>query len=266
MSPPMAELVERRGPFPVRFRVAQVQRVEQLTPRMKRIVVGGPDLEGFHTEAPDDHVKLAFPIDDASGAPRLVLPEIGPRGPVFPEGPRSPLRDYTPRCFDADTLELTLDFVMHGLGGPAVTWASRAAPGDRLGIGGPRGSLIVSDAVERFVLVGDATALPAIARRLAELPAGKEARVIVAVADAEEEQELESRASVEVEWVHGEDPAAVVRAASALELPPAPFFAWIAGESGMMRAVRDALLERGAQRELMRASGYWKLGAADHRE
>ena len=80
------------------------------------------------------------------------------------------MRDYTPRRYDLDTLELDIDFVLHG-DGPASTWAEQAKPGQFLHIGGPRGSMIVPDIFDSYLLIGDETALPAIARRLEGLAA-----------------------------------------------------------------------------------------------
>jgi NADPH-dependent ferric siderophore reductase len=53
----------------------------------------------------------------------------------------------------------------------------------------------------------------------------------------------------------------------ALEVPRGEYFAWVAGESSAVPAVRDHLLaERGARKEWMRAAGYWKRGVASHHD
>ena len=64
-----------------------------------------------------------------------------------------------------------IDFVLHG-DGPAASWAANAVAGSLVGQGGPRGSLVVSDDFDWYLLAGDETALPSIARRLEELPPG----------------------------------------------------------------------------------------------
>ena len=150
-----------------RLRLAEVVRVEPISPHMLRIVFGGADLAGFVSAAADDHVKLFFP---PKGEDRPILPTLGPNGQSFPEdGPRPIARDYTPRLFDPNKRELVIEFVLHGEG-PASEWAAQAKPGRRLGIGGPRGSVIMADDYDAYLLVGDETALPAIARRLEEMP------------------------------------------------------------------------------------------------
>src|SRR6266568_4230449 len=72
------------------------------------------------------------------------------------------MRDYTPRRFDAVQRELDIEFALHG-DGPAATWAAQAAPGQRVMIGGPRGSFIVPTDFDWHLLIGDETALPAVA-------------------------------------------------------------------------------------------------------
>jgi len=221
-----------------------VRRVRRLTPQMLRVTLAGEALQGFVSAAPDDHVKVFFP--GSGGEPAA--------------------RDYTPRRYDAQSLELDLDFVLHG-DGPAAQWAASAQPGQRLVIGGPRGSFVVSDDFDWYLLLGDETALPAIGRRLEELRAATRVQVIIEVADAAEQQPLHSRARLEVTWLHrgaGEPGQAepLVGALSALSLPPGEGYAWIAGESQVARALREHLVhQRGLSKSWVKAAGYWKRGA-----
>ena len=53
-----------------------------------------------------------------------------------------------------------------------------------------------------YLFIGDETALPAIGRRLEELPAGSHAVVIAEVEDAAEEQSFTSKAKLRIHWVH----------------------------------------------------------------
>ena len=45
----------------IKRRKLDVLRVVELTPRMRRITLGGPELAGFISLGSDDHVKLFFP-------------------------------------------------------------------------------------------------------------------------------------------------------------------------------------------------------------
>ena len=190
----------RRVRHELRRRRLQVSRVTRLSPHIVSITFTGPDLAGFVSASFDDHVKLMLP---PPGVSELVLPELGPDGPSFPEGaPRPVMRDYTPRRFDAAALELDIEFAIHG-DGPAATWAAQAQPGQMVGIGGPRGSFLIPEAFDWHLLVGDDTALPAIARRLEELPAGKPVTVVLGVAPVLR-RALSSKADVTLHWVEPE--------------------------------------------------------------
>ncbi|AZR33574.1 siderophore-interacting protein [Xanthomonas vasicola] len=243
-----------------RLRSVQVVRCEAITPQMRRIVFGGSELAGFESTAPDDHVKLFFP--NADGA--FVLPTMTPEGPRHEEGSLpSPARDYTPRLFDPQNGELRIDFVLHG-DGVASSWAAQAQPGDPLNIGGPRGSFLVADDYDHYVLIGDETALPAIGRWLEAMPADMHAEVFIEIADAAERQELLSAAEVRVNWLerNGFDAASSTLLEDSLrdyEPEDGDTFYWIGAESMRARAMRKFLEEHlGVDKAWVRAKGYWK--------
>jgi NADPH-dependent ferric siderophore reductase len=259
-----AERTARRVRHETKTRLLQVRDVSRITPQMVRIVVGGDALAGFISAAHDDHVKLFFP---QPGQDKPVLPTPSPNGPVYPEGALRPAaRDYTPRRYDAAANTLVIDFVLHG-DGPAATWAARARPGDFLGVGGPRGSFIVPDDFDWYLLAGDETALPAIGRRLEELPAGARAIVVAEVANAAEEQRFGTNARVETHWLHraGAEPGhhlLLQQAIAKLSLPSGEGYAWVAAEAGTAKALRRYLVDqRGLPKDRVKAAAYWKHGA-----
>ncbi|HEY0956655.1 MAG TPA: siderophore-interacting protein [Roseateles sp.] len=249
---------------PLRARLLQVQRIDALSPRLRRITLGGPALEGFVSPAPDDHVKLLFP---ARGEALPVLPSFGPQGVSYPEGAARPAaRDYTPRTFDPQRQTLTLDFVLHG-DGPASTWAASAAVGDFLGVAGPRASRVVNpQAHTHWLLLGDETALPAIARWLEWLPPDRRVTVRVEVGSPSDRIALPGHEGLDLAWVQRRPaPQGCALLAAVCSLPLTPGYAWIASESAQMRGLRQHLLsERGWPREHLHAAGYWKRGKADH--
>ena len=247
------------------LRELEVLRVQRLTPHMQRIVLGGNALRGFLSASPDDHVKLFFPNRQG----QLVLPSIGQGRLEFPEGIEpSPMRDYTPRRYDDELNELTIDFVLHG-DGPAASWAEQAAPGQRLGAGGPRGSFVVAGDFDHYVMIGDETALPAIGRWLEELPYGAHAIVLAEIPGSADRQSLESRARVDFSWFERDnlDAASSQLLEHALERLPTPdgdTFWWIAAESGRARRMRQHLADqRGVPKDWLRATGYWKADGSD---
>jgi NADPH-dependent ferric siderophore reductase len=260
----MATHQHQRLRHDVVLRTLDVLRVERLTPHMQRVVLGGAELRGFHSASPDDHVKLFFPNRDG----RLVLPTPGPDGLDYPAGHEpSPMRDYTPRHHDAGRGELTIDFVLHG-DGPASTWAAQAAPGQRLGAGGPRGSFVIADDFDHYVLAGDETALPAIGRWLQEMPPGMRATVLAEIPGADDRQPLPTRAGVEIVWLERDGTPAdrSGRLELALQGLPAPVgdtFYWIAAESGRTRAMRLWLDQRGIPKDWIKAKGYWKAAPGE---
>ncbi|TCV97587.1 NADPH-dependent ferric siderophore reductase [Luteibacter rhizovicinus] len=246
---------------PIRMRRLTVKRVKRLTPHMLRITLEGADLAGFVSAAPDDHVKLFFPVADGSLNPPVFTPD----GPVYPEGVEpSPSRDYTPRRYHEAAGELDIDFVLHGEG-PASSWAEQAKPGDLLGVGGPRGSLIVASDFDTYVMVGDETALPAIGRWLETLPASAQAIVLAEIADAAERQTFTSAASVETMWIDRSGASASIEAVlHALPTPAGDTFWWVATESKRARALRQHLVEeRGVDKDWVKATGYWKLDSSE---
>jgi NADPH-dependent ferric siderophore reductase len=262
---PMTSHTHQRVRHTVVFRTLDVLRVEHLSPHMQRIVFGGAELHGFVSAAPDDHVKLFFP----NSVGEIVPPVLGPNGPTFPPGREySPMRDYTPRNHDGELNELTVDFVLHG-DGPAATWAAQAAPGQRIGAGGPRGSSLVADDFDTYVLVGDETALPAIGRWLEEMPEGTHVEVLLEIPHAEDRQALRSGAHVKMTWLERNGTAAgqsdlLEQALRALPTPIGDTFYWIASESRRTRNMRLWLSEeRGVPKDWMKAKGYWKANADD---
>lgn len=252
-----------------RIRVLDVVGVTDITPRMRRITLGGEQLAGFFSPGHGDHIKVFFP---EPGQPP-VLPELGPDGLKFPEDrPRPQMRDYTPRYHDTENGTLDIDFVLHG-DGPAASWAAQAAVGQKLVIGGPRGSLLVPLAFDWYFFAGDETGLPAIARRLEELPDGAPAVAVIEVEDAKEEQTLLTRARLSLTFVHRNGVPAgtgsgLIDAIAALPtLPPGDGYAFLAGEAAASRAIRAHLVEvRGFNPEWVKAAGYWLHGVADAHE
>ena len=241
----------------IKRRKLEVLRVTDVTPKMRRITLHGPDLTGFISLGTDDHVKLIFASTPEEQA---ALESFVPGAPS--DGPKPVMRDYTPRRYDPASGELDIDFVLHGEG-PAATWAEQAEPGQFLHIAGPRGSMIVPDIFDSYLLIGDETALPAIARRLEGLAAHRSALVVVEVADQGEQQVFNNQAQVDVIWiVRGEQN--LLDVTRRLEMPEGKLYAWVATESGLSRKLRRVLLDEfGLEEEFVKAAGYWRVDGGD---
>ena len=258
----LSALAPQRVRYPMRFRVLDVREVQHITPHLVRVTMEGDALEGFSSLGFDDHVKLFFP-DPTTG--QLVIPTMGPDGLIWPDGAKPTMRDYTPRRFDDVARTLEIDFALH-TAGPATRWAEQARPGQQLGVGGPKGSFIVPTGFDWHLLIGDDTALPAIARRLAELPPNAKAKVLLEVDGAADHITFESAAEFDVVWVHRSDAAAgdapLLNALHGMQISAGIFHTWIGCESAQAKALRAYLVtECGANPKLIRASGYWRKGS-----
>jgi NADPH-dependent ferric siderophore reductase len=163
---------------------------------------------------------------------------------------------------------LTIDFGLHATG-PATSWVARARPGMQIGIAGPRGSGLLSNRFEWNLLIGDETALPAIARRLEELPSHVTAIVVALVDNQTERYPLPERAGTEIRWAPRQDTGDswLSRALSNIELPSDIGFAWVAGEAAMAHAVRRQLIDvRRFEKSCVKAAAYWRTGAVGKHE
>lgn len=259
----------RREPPP--FRRVAVRRIEQLTPRMTRVVLGGPELEGLRIEEPAASVRLLLP---RRGEREIVMPTWTGNQFELPGGERAPIRTFTPRHVDDGptdqptdgqgdgTPELTIDVVVHDEGA-AIDWLRAAEPGDEVAVSGPgRGEEIDTDA-DSYLLAGDETALPAIAQLLEVLPHSMPVAVHVEIATPDARLALPDHPGAEVTWheaVPGAPPgdgfAGAIEGADEL-----PERIWVAGEAAAVQRVRRHLFdERALPRSAVTARGYWKLG------
>ena len=239
----------RRVRHEPRRRMLTVRQVETIAAHMVRVTLSG-DLEGFTSLGFDDHVKLFFPDGtmNAEGAPNMLG------------------RDFTPRRYDPAKDTLEIDFAIHDAG-PATRWAAQAKPGDTLALGGPRGSFIIPTSFDWHLLVGDETALPAISRRLAELPARTRTVVVVEVDGPDDETALPTAADATVTWAHRNGVAAgdsdvLAKTLANLKLPAGDYYGWVACELLIAKALRRQLIaDHGANPKWLRAAGYWRRGA-----
>lgn len=248
---------------PVRAaRIGEVTRVEQLTPHMVRVAIGGAGLAGLTAgECTDHYIKILFP------PPGVVYPEPFDAAVIRETRPREEwpvIRTYTVRRWLPDVPELWVDFVVHGDEGIAGPWAAHARPGDPVRFMGPGGGYAPDPAADWHLLAGDESALPAIAVALEGMPAGARVRAFIEVEDAAEEQKLESPGDAEITWLHragrpvGE---ALVQAVRGFDFPAGDVQAFVHGEAGFVKELRALLrVERGLPMAQLSISGYWRRG------
>ncbi|GAA4801923.1 siderophore-interacting protein [Nocardioides caeni] len=207
---------------------ARVTARTELTPHLVRLVLEAPDF--VSTGIADEWVGLVVPGQFQS-------------------------RYYTVRSIDDARIEV--DVVVHDVG-LVTEWAKDDPVGQRVTLTEPKGSFLPPPDAGWLLLVGDLTALPAMARigrehaaRLpvrihAEVPA--DSRITDYFADG-----------VEVAWLPGDGPSRLAEAVRAIDFPDGPGYFWMAGESAQMRAIRKHLMrERGLPSTHYDVMGYWR--------
>lgn len=291
-----------------RFFDVEVARVHRLSPSFVRLTLVGPDLDDFADNGFDQRFKLVLP--DAHGSFDAL-----PRDPgwyatwrVLSDDRRNPIRTYTVRAVRPALREVDVDLVLHGDGGPASRFAGRAVVGDRLVLlgpdrryGGAHGGLEFRPPAGHLgptLLVGDATAVPAVLSVLGALPADTIGEVVLEVPDAGDiavGAGVEVPPGVGVTWLvrrgHAPSglPAAVDEALGRMAAPstgggagarsllePEPgellwdvpddaradgLYAWVAGESSLVTGIRRHLVrDLGVDRRSVAFMGYWREG------
>jgi NADPH-dependent ferric siderophore reductase len=235
-------------------RLVRVTTVDRITPGTVRITLHGTEIV---RSTPDAAVKLFFPLP-GQDAPTLAPPVTGDvvgwyrAYLAMPDAIRPPMRTYTVRATRPDRAAFDVDFVLHDHGGPASHFASSARPGDTIAFLGPTGVYSVPEGTRFRLLVGDQTALPAIASIIESAPAGTAVRAFVRVDDHAECQPLPG---ADIRWTVGGDLVEALRSARLED----GVHAWIAGEATLVRAVRRHLIdERGLDRHAVIFHGYWR--------
>jgi NADPH-dependent ferric siderophore reductase len=211
---------------------AQLVRRDTLSPHLLRLTLAGDGLAGFEsTGIPDEWVGLIVPGQFQS-------------------------RYYTVRSWDGR--ELVLDVVVHDVG-LVTEWASRDCVGDMVGVTEPRGSFAMPEDAEWLLLVGDLTAMPAMAR-IAETTGGR-ALPIRIWAEVPDDLAGYLPDGPDVTWLEPPGPgrSALAEVVESIDWPPGEGYFWMAGESAQMRAIRKHLMR---VRRLSSASydvmGYWR--------
>lgn len=204
---------------------------EQLSDHLVRLTVDGlTDLAS--TGIPDEWVGLVVPGQFQS-------------------------RYYTVRSLRDGVL--VLDVVVHDEG-LVTEWAARTdCVGDEVVITDPKGSFAMRPDDAWLLLVGDLTAMPAMARiaESTDVPT----RIWAEVPD-DLTGYLPDRA--DVTWLEppGHGSSALAEVVAAIDWPDGEGYFWMAGESGQMRAIRKHLMrDRALPSAAYDVMGYWRGGA-----
>jgi len=258
----------------------EVLRTERLAPHWVRVTLGGGEIAKFRPMGYDQWFRLFIPVTGDAGLERVPAKAHKLFGYLkflrIPDGERPVMRNYSVREYRPATAErgaeIDVDFVLHGsaaegTAGPASRWAETCEPGDRVLIIDEGLTFNPERGTDRVLLVGDETALPAIASICASLPETASGQVILEAPSAEDALEFEHPSGVSVQWIvrpQGTHPGSLaLTALRDTELPDAPFHTYAAGEQSLASGVRKQLVgERDVDKNTVSFCGYWKIGAA----
>ncbi len=162
-------------------------------------------------------------------------------------------RYYTVRAWDPASAELVLDIVVHE-DGLVTEWAQTDCVGDVVGISAPKGSFVLPDAAAWVLLVGDLTALPAIARigATVDLP-------ITAFVETPDGP-LTGYTDLPITWVGppAHEQSGLGALVRTVDWPEGTGYFWMAGESAQMRDVRRHVRhDLGMPSTSYDVMGYW---------
>ena len=235
---------------------ATVAAVSDIAPGLREITVSG--LEGFESPGFDAFVYVIVPQGDSALPDDFKMAALRAwKGPNRPAGAYYTIRRSRPD-------ELDLWFVLHGDDGPLSAWAARAAPGDKLALWGPRIAFVPPSDTRKLLLVGDETALPAIAAIIEQAATSLPVSAVIEVADKSREVDLPSRRALDVTWVHRGAAApgsgrSLYDAVEQAELNGDGLYVFGAAESRRIGEVRRMLKrDRGLTLEQMHLTGYWR--------
>jgi NADPH-dependent ferric siderophore reductase len=248
------------------FLHGRVASTEYLTPALVRVVLEGGDLAGLDMpDATDSYINAAFRPADATYDEVFDPQSVRDSHPAAEQPAR---RRYTVRAWEPESARLTVDFVVHGDSGVAGPWAAAARPGDVLVFTGPSGGYRPDPGSDWHLMVGDESALPAIAASLEALAPGARAVVRVVCDGPDHQIALDSPGDVDLAWLHrrgdDRDESLLLGAVEAVDFDGGRPFAFVHGEADEIRGVRRHLLEeRGLTRQDLSCSPYWRRTMTD---
>ena len=234
--------------------IVRVVGVDEVGPRMRCVRLHDPGFASIDcSDSPASGCRVLIPGD---GQPVVMPTPSLEKGLVYPDGV-VPMEPRTLTIRRHDPAESTLDVeVTTSHPGVLAQWALTVAAGDEVGFAGPRHFAPLP--AGPLVLLGDESALPAIASIVEQRQSTASVTVVAEVSSPLDELDL----GAPTVWLHrdGAAPgAAMAVALTTLELAD-DAVVWIAGESGMARRARDLVRERPAHTGHIRASGYWRSG------
>ncbi|WP_435108502.1 siderophore-interacting protein [Nocardiopsis synnemataformans] len=253
----------------IRTRVARTERTSE---HFLTVTLTGEELTGFEFLGLDQCTRILFA---RPGQDRLHLPVADSGGDgngwvaafrAMPDDLRPHVRNYTVRRFDAEALEMDIEFVAHGDEGPASAWALAARPGDELGLYPEGIYYLPPEEADWHLLVGDESAVPALLSILEQAPADLRGQAYLEVPCDDDIRPVTAPAGVEVHWLPRTDPHAVpgrlaLETVRTAQLPQGRPYCFLAGENTLPTELRRTLVrQHGVPKDHIAFIGYWRHG------
>lgn len=241
-------------------RAATVTAVVDVGPDIRQITFGG--LQGYTPLGPDDFFLVIRPRPGMEHQLDGELSFLRFRDLPPEEAPGWAY--YTVRRHRPEAGEIDLWFVLHEHDGAVSGWARRARPGDRVALWGPRQAYEPPPGTTAVLLLGDETGLGAFAAALEDPARTVPVTAIVESPDGAPVVDLPARPTDTVVWIGRDGSApgtgrALLDAVSAAHLEPEGLYAYGAGESRQVTAVRQHLRrQRGLAPAQVKMVGYWR--------
>jgi NADPH-dependent ferric siderophore reductase len=256
-----ARLLAVRKPPPPFQEVTVVSR-DELSPRMLRLTLEGDCLRDVEVTQPGTSIRFVVPWPGSE----LELPEWQGNEFLLADGSRPALRTFTPLGPDGEHGRLDLQIVRHP-GGAVSQWAERAEVGTRAGVSGPGAGYDFPDGAEVLLVLGDETAMPAIAQLIEMAPASLRLDVHVETISDDARLDLGARDGDSLTWyttAPGATPGhRLAEHVATLDELPEGTFVWASGEASAMQAIRNHVFKTlHAARERATVRGYWKPARA----
>ncbi|WP_280264844.1 siderophore-interacting protein [Nocardia wallacei] len=271
----MAKRTKHLKPEEREILTAEVVASKRISPNFVRVTLGGAGLNGFVPMGFDQWFRLFLPNRGGLRLPTASSSLWYAQYLMMSKEQRPVVRNYTVREFRpagqggfGDTAELDIDFAMHGEHTPACEWASSVAVGGQVGLLDEGIMYQAPQHSSWSLLVGDETALPAIAGVLRSAPRDQQGAAYLEITHPDDEQELGEPEGVQVHWLLRTDPTTEIggpalAAVRAAELPGTGVYAFVAGEQKLAAGVRRHLAnERGVPKADITFTGYWRIGKA----
>ncbi|WP_235361710.1 siderophore-interacting protein [Schaalia hyovaginalis] len=297
---------------PFRFFRVRVDGIVDLAPSIRRMVFAGGDLDAFADPGRDQRIKLLLPAAEGGFDHLPTGPDWYREYRALPERRRGAMRTYTTRAVTGPVgaRRVVVDMIRHGALGPASAWCESVRVGDEAVLLGPNAffegepggvDFVPPVRTDAYLLGGDETAAPAIARILEELPAEAKGIAVVEMPTEGDLAYLPGHPGIEVRALargsspRGEGLVAGVECAAAELLPDGvpgeveeididseilwevprtakggaalkstSLYAWLAAEASSVKAMRRHLVaDRGIDRRSVAFMGYWREGRSE---